>query len=155
MRETRWGKPTEEEIDEIAKLMLTRKYSGKQIAEIVGRSKGSIMGIIWRTPRLKEIGLPNDFMIKRIAKAREREARLVNGEKHAAAESVIIGPRNLMQLKEIHCKFPMWAHEERPQCEDMLFCSEARLPDSPYCAKHHKLCVSAPHTKPVKVKQIA
>jgi hypothetical protein len=140
---TRGSKPTEEEIEKIAKMMRTKQFSGKQIAEALGRSRNSIMGLIWRTPMLKAIGLPNPAPFPKKAEP----------EKRPESQPVIVGPRTLLELGVFHCKFPLWAHDAKPG-QDGLFCAQARLADSPYCEKHYKLCCT-PAIRQVKTKQVA
>lgn len=141
---TRGSKPTEEEINKIAEMMKTRKFSGKQIAEAMGRSRNSIMGLIWRTPMLKAIGLPNNPPL--FVKAKPVEL--------PKPEPVKTGPRTLLELTQFHCKFPLWAHHERPGMKG-LFCAQAKLQDSPYCEKHHTLCCTPTNRQIVKTKQLA
>ena len=141
---TRGSKPTEEEIEKIAEMMRTKLYTGKQIAEALGRSRNSIMGLIWRTPMLKAIGLPNPPPFPHKIKPKEPPK----------PQPVMMGPRTLLELGVFHCKFPLWAHDAKPGMEG-LFCAQARLPDSPYCEKHHTLCCTPTNRQIVKAKQIA
>jgi len=143
----RGPKASDEEINRIEELLLTKKYSGKQIGELMGRSKGSVMGIIWRTPKLKAIGFPNPPGFKK--------KRLPAAKKFVPEPVVQIGPRPLLQLREGQCKFPMWAHNVKPAVEDMLFCSDAQIANSSYCDKHYKLCNPAPVAYKSKLKQVA
>ena len=140
-------------ISQIETLLLTRQYSAKQIGRLLGRSKGSIMGYIWRTPRLKEIGLPNPPALPRKAKYQSKPDFV------GSIDSIVEeGPLPLVQLKEMHCRFPLWSHFPGPD-EPRLFCAEIKSLGNAYCEKHHKLCTttprpSRPHVR-TTIKQIA
>jgi len=149
---SRTGSATEEEINKIAEMMLTKNFTSKQIAEAVSRTRNSVMGIIWRTPRLKEIGLPNLPVKGMNGKKAETEVKpkpVLKYKPVIIKEEPEMEGITLVRLKEFHCKFPMWAHHEQPG-DKGLFCGEAKLPNSVYCDKHHKLCVNVPFVKPTR-----
>jgi len=131
------GAPTPEEIDKIEQLLLTRQYSGKAIADIMGRTRNSIVGIIWRTPRLHAIGLPGTVPAP-LAKGAEK--------RYASAERRLRWtprrdwePLTLIRLQKTQCKYPT-----EGEGENTLFCGAVRQGESSYCEKHHLLCVSTP-----------
>lgn len=43
------------------------------------------------------------------------------------------------------CCWPMWPHDARP---NHLYCGDARIDDSSYCAKHRALSVRNPELEP-------
>jgi len=127
------GKPTDEEIDLIEKLLLTRQYSGKAIAEKLGRTRNSIVGIIWRTPRLHAIGLPGTVPAPLAQGAEKRYAsaeRRLRWEPRRDWE-----PLTLVRLQKHQCKFIVSGDGA-----DSIFCGAARQGESSYCPKHYAAC---------------
>lgn len=145
MKESRTGKPTQEELDKLKALMITRQYSSTQLASIMGRTKGSIMGIIWRTPELNQIGLPYKFK----PGAKRKSKKIIIKQ-----ELIMEGPVTMLQLRDSHCRFPMWGHDEIVGATG-LFCAKPRLGNSSYCEAHHRLCIGLPHvSKAVRIGKI-
>jgi len=137
------GRPTEEEIDRIAELLKTKNYNSTQIAQLVGRGRNSIMGLVWRIPRLKAIGLPKGPTTRKLPTVKKtKSVKLVKKEKPAP---VVIEnrPPLLSELKPFHCRFPLWNHNEKPTMDRMLFCGEPRVDNTAYCKAHGKLCLTA------------
>jgi hypothetical protein len=130
------GAPTPEEIDKIEQLLLTRQYSGKAIADIMGRTRNSIVGIIWRTPRLHALGLPGTVPAP-LAKGAEK--------RYASAERRLRWvprrdwePLTLVRLQKTQCKYPLSG-----EGADTLFCGRVRDGESSYCATHKAICVAS------------
>jgi len=134
------GKPTEEEIAKIEAMLLSRQYSAKAIAEALGRTRNSIVGIIWRTPRLHAIGLPGTLPP---ALAKGAEKRYASAERRLRWTPQRPGdpprPLTLVWLKPSQCKYPLSG-----EGENTLFCGEARSGESSYCDKHRQLCIASP-----------
>jgi hypothetical protein len=133
------GKPTDEEIDKIEQLLLTRQYSGKAIADIMGRTRNSIVGIIWRTPRLHAIGLPGTVPAP-LAKGAEK--RYASAERRIRWAPQRVGdpprPLTLVWLQKNQCRYPTSG-----EGENTLFCGQARDGESSYCPRHRQLCVAS------------
>ena len=130
------GKPTDEEIALIEKLLLSRQYSGAAIAKALGRTRNSIVGIIWRTPRLHAIGLPGTLPAPLAKGAEKRYAsaeRRLRWEPKRAWE-----PLTLVRLQKHQCRYPL-----RGDGANMEFCGAARQDESSYCEKHRLLCVAS------------
>jgi hypothetical protein len=134
------GKPTEEEIAKIEAMLLSRRYSGAAIAKALGRTRNSIVGIIWRTPRLHAIGLPGSVP-EPLAKGAEK--RYASAERRLRWQPQRPGdpprPLTLVRLERTQCKYPVGG-----EGENTLFCGAVRLGESSYCDKHYALC----HTQP-------
>jgi hypothetical protein len=132
-------KPTADEVDQIEALLLTKQWSGKQIAELLGRSRNSVVGIIWRTPHLKEIGLPNEQpeALRKITEARRAssERRMRWAPPHERPDYVKPGPRTLLNLRRDDCKYVVDG-----EGVGALFCAEPKTGDGPYCLKHYRVC---------------
>jgi len=130
------GKPTDEEIDRIEQLLLTRQYSGKAIAEKLGRTRNSIVGIIWRTPRLHAIGLPGTVPAP-LAKGAEK--RYASAERRLRWAPRRPGdpppPLTLVWLERTQCKYIVGG-----EGADSIFCGAPRLGESSYCDKHDAAC---------------
>jgi hypothetical protein len=129
-------KPTEEELDQIEALLLTRQYSAKAIAEKLGRTRNSIVGVVWRTPRLHAIGLPGTVP-EPLAKGAEK--RYASAERRIRWAPQRVGdpprPLTLVWLQKNQCRYPTSG-----EGENTLFCGQARINDSSYCAKHYAAC---------------
>jgi len=138
LKDDAMGKPTQDEIDQIEKLLLTRQHSAKAIADMLGRTRNSIVGIIWRTPHLHAIGLPGSVPAP-LAKGAEKRYATAERRLRWAPQRVGDHPRplTLVRLQPSHCKYPLSG-----EGADMLFCGAARTPESSYCAKHRALCVT-------------
>jgi hypothetical protein len=131
------GAPTPEEIDKIEQLLLSRQYSGAAIAKALGRTRNSIVGIIWRTPRLHAIGLPGAVPAPLAKGAEKRYAsaeRRLRWQPQRAWE-----PLTLVRLQKHQCKYIV-----EGDGADSIFCGAARQGESSYCEKHRLLCVSTP-----------
>jgi len=130
------GKPTDEEIDKIEQLLLTRKYSGKAIADIMGRTRNSIVGIIWRCPRLHAIGLPGSVPAP-LAKGAEK--RYASAERRLRWAPQRVGdpppPLTLVRLQKHQCKYIV-----ENEGANSIFCGAARQGESSYCPKHYAAC---------------
>ena len=134
------GKPTQDEIDRIEQLLLTRQHSAKAIAEKLGRTRNSIVGVVWRTPRLHAIGWPGAIP-EPLAKGAEKRYASAERRQRWAPQRAGDPPRplTLVWLQPNHCKYPL-----QGEGENTLFCGAARTPESSYCAKHRALCVTQP-----------
>ena len=128
------GKPTDEEIDKIEAMLLTRQYSGTAIAKALGRTRNSIVGIIWRTPRLHAIGLPGTVP-EPLAKGAEKRYASAERRRRWAPQRED-PPLTLVWLKPNQCKYPL-----QGEGADTLFCGAARTPESSYCKIHKALCI--------------
>jgi hypothetical protein len=130
------GKPSEEEIALIEKMLLTRQYSGKAIAEALGRTRNSIVGIIWRSPRLHAIGLPGALPAP-LAKGAEK--RYASAERRLRWKPQRVGdpprPLTLIRLQKNQCRYIV-----EGEGAASLFCGAAQQGDSSYCASHHSAC---------------
>jgi hypothetical protein len=127
------GAPTPEEIDKIEAMLLSRQYSGAAIAKALGRTRNSIVGIIWRTPRLHAIGLPGTLPAP-LAKGAEK--------RYASAERRLRWtpkrdwePLTLVRLQKHQCKFIV-----EGDGAGSIFCGAARQGESSYCPKHYAAC---------------
>jgi hypothetical protein len=134
------GKPTDEEINKIEAMLLSRQYSGAAIAKALGRTRNSIVGIIWRTPRLHAIGLPGTVP-EPLAKGAEK--RYASAERRLRWAPQRAGdpppPLTLVWLQKNQCRYPFSG-----EGENTLFCGAARSGESSYCEKHRALCVASP-----------
>ena len=136
-------KPTQDEIDQIEQLLLTRQYSAKAIADIMGRTRNSIVGIIWRTPRLHAIGLPGSVPAP-LAKGAEKRYASAERRLRWAPQRVGDPPRplTLVWLQPSQCKFVV-----EGSGADSIFCGAVRQGDSSYCASHFARC----HVQPKRL----
>ena len=139
--------PTAKELATIKAMLLTKSYTAQQIADAVGRSRGSVCGIVWRYPDLKEIGFPTQKNNTAARKASKREQErdklklrmgVEDGRDMFYGKWMLPGPKNLVQLASHHCRFPV-----EGEGEDMLFCAAERVRESSYCEFHRKKCVVA------------
>ena len=139
--------PTAKELAEIKRLLLTKNYTASQIATAVGRSRGSVCGIVWRYPELKAIGFPtqkNNTAARKASKREQDRDRLKlkmgvkDGRDMFYGRWMLPGPKTLAQLASHHCRFPV-----EGDGADMLFCAETRSTESSYCEHHRKMCVVA------------
>jgi len=132
------GKPTDEEIDRIEAMLLSRRYSGAAIAKALGRTRNSIVGIIWRTPRLHAIGLPGTVPVP-LAKGAEK--RYASAERRLRWQPQRAGdpprPLTLIWLERNQCRYPTAG-----EGENTLFCGQTRDGESSYCEKHRALCIT-------------
>jgi len=126
--------------------MLREKRTAKEIAAVIGCSKSALIGMVWRHPDLHAIGFTkkpfgSDEVRTRIR--REVRARLfARSGMTDAFGHVLIKDRAkpLEKLNSTHCRFPLWPNDSRPDPDRMLFCGEAKLPDSSYCQIHRNIC---------------
>jgi hypothetical protein len=137
------GAPTPEEIDRIEKMLLTRRYSGKAIADALGRTRNSIVGIVWRTPRLHAIGLPGTVP-EPLAKGAEK--RYASAERRLRWAPQRIGdpprPLTLVWLERNQCKYIVEGAGAAS-----IFCGAVRQGESSYCASHYARC----HVQPKRL----
>jgi hypothetical protein len=130
------GKPTDEEIAKIEAMLLSKQYSGAAIAKALGRTRNSIVGIIWRTPRLHAIGLPG-AVPEPLAKGAEK--RYASAERRLRWTPQRAGdpprPLTLVWLERNQCKFIVGN-----EGANSIFCGAAQQNDSSYCASHHARC---------------
>jgi hypothetical protein len=133
------GAPTPEEINKIEAMLLSRQYSGAAIAKALGRTRNSIVGIIWRTPRLHAIGLPGTLPAPL---AKGAATRYASAERRLRWEPQRAGdpspPLTLVWLQKTQCRYPTSG-----EGENTLFCGAVRDGESSYCNKHRQLCVAS------------
>jgi hypothetical protein len=133
------GAPTPEEINKIEAMLLSRQYSGAAIAKALGRTRNSIVGIIWRNPRLHAIGLPGSLPAP-LAKGAEK--RYASAERRLRWAPQRAGdpppPLTLVWLQKTQCKYPLSG-----EGENTLFCGRARDGESSYCPTHKALCIAS------------
>lgn len=154
--------PTAAQLEEIASL-LREGGTASSIGAVVGRSRGSIVGIVHR--HLRHIGFSAGApaMVQLVRKRRMLErhrAKLREAAKMQPADievvddlgvqhpnwwtnqhpltpeqvAAVYGPIRIMDLREMHCRWPMWA-EDVTDIEQKFFCGAAKDRGS-YCAKH-------------------
>ena len=137
------GKPTEEEIAKIEAMLLSKQYSGAAIAKALGRTRNSIVGIIWRTPHLHAIGLPGSVPAP-LAKGAEKRYASAERRLRWAPQRPGDPPRplTLIWLQPSQCKFIVGGSGA-----DSIFCGAVREGDSSYCASHFTRC----HVQPKRL----
>jgi hypothetical protein len=86
---------------------------------------------------LKEIGFK-----KRVWKPR-RAKRYDEPVPGTVLEPLMRKERTLIELQSWHCRFPLWGNDEDIHGKELLFCAEAQVADSSYCAVHRALCHQA------------
>ena len=114
--------------------LLREGRSASEIARLTQRSKGSIVGIVHRTPELTDIGFANLSPI--MLDAEGRKVRRPPPPKIIGLATVR-KEKTLVELTSFQCRFPIGPTEE---IGHWLFCAEVRADDSSYCAAHKKLC---------------
>jgi hypothetical protein len=124
----------------VANLLRQGATSG-QIAAIMGEHKGfagisrnSIIGLVHRDPMLREIGFK-----KRVWKPR-RAKRYDEPVPGTVLEPLMRKERYLTELDSTHCRFPLWSDNADMKTVELLFCAEAKVADSSYCAVHRAIC---------------
>jgi len=123
--------------------MLAEKRTAREIGAVMGMSKSAVIGHVWRHPDLKAIGFanpPNGGPGLRTRLRQELRARMGDSDYHYADHRMLPPGKPLEKLQSIHCRFPLWADQEKPAAGKMLFCGAAREADSSYCTVHRNLC---------------
>lgn len=121
--------------------LLRQGATSNQIAAIMGEHKNfkgitrnSIIGLVHRDPMLREIGFK-----KRVWKPR-RAKRYDEPVPGTVLEPLMRTERTLVELASHHCRFPLWKDDEDTKGKELLFCAEAKVADSSYCAVHRAIC---------------
>lgn len=138
---------SDEELEQCATL-LRQHLKSTEIAAAMGKTKGSVIGMVQRHPMLKKIGFYYAPLPLTLQQRKMHDARL---KKHGQAP-IEIKPAGLtlVDLTAVHCRYPLWGHYDRLPIEERFFCGAARLEDSSYCAKHQKVCRAQPKGQHVR-----
>lgn len=131
-----------DELLSCAELLKAGKTS-KEIALALGRSKGSVVGMVQRNADLKKIGFAHSPLPLTTSQQKIHSERLKKRDGKTIMYGRFLG-KPLMQLVSGDCRFPLWPHDAHPPVHEQLFCAQARTDDSSYCEHHRKLCRAKP-----------
>jgi hypothetical protein len=122
-------------------VLLQAGKTSKEIAQALGKTKGSVVGMVQRDPDLKKIGFAHSPLPMTVNYRKIYTDRL----KKRDGKEIMYG-RNIglpiMHLASHHCRFPLWPHDAKPKFEEQLYCAQTRAGDSSYCPNHKKLCAA-------------
>ena len=123
--------------------MLVDGFSAGQIAARLGDvTRNAVIGVVFRDPELKKIGLQGRVRLPSTSAAPPIEAVRRNQPKRPAQPRFVTRPEPaaptslnlpLADLTPGQCK---WPTNDVPKGGRFLFCGHARADGSPYCAYH-------------------
>lgn len=115
--------------------LLRQNKTSNQVAQILGVTRNSVMGIKHRynlrNPGNKIGRIKDDLMWRGKPKPKLPEIFDANGY-------IPDGAKKIWQLKDDECKYGVSPHGVPP--DSHLFCGAKVSGNSPYCVEHHRIC---------------
>ncbi len=122
-----------ERVERVAALM-AEGYTAGRIAVLLGATRNAICGFADRE------GIKREKRISTTAPASSVLAPAPIPRPKRQSTSLTI-----LELRDTTCRFPLWAHDDRPRWESSLYCGAACAPGDRYCTRCLRLTESTRH----------
>ena len=148
MAQTKWS---EDEVERVA-LLLEQGLTSKEIGDLIGRGKGSVVSAVKRYPRLASIGFFHQpvAVAPRAARRRKNSKRIRIVAHNPNGVEIMIERQvrriSMMELSSTTCRWPL-DDPARGQAATQTFCGNPCRPDQPYCNHHTKKSVQPPRER--------
>ena len=140
---------------ELIIIMWNNGKSAREIGAQFGVSRNSIVGLIYRARASgKEVAIKNPdstrakLLEKGHTKPHYHMRKRTRKNKRNGGQAVI--EPTICTLEPHHCRYPTKMSENNVQ----IFCGQQRFLNSPYCQKHHELCMNKVKDMPGHIMRI-